>query len=117
MTLVDEAFCYLTTRGRVTGRDHEIEIWFATDDGHTLYLMAGGRERSDWVKNLQADPRVSVRIGDRVLAGSARVVEEAGEDDKARRLLLAKYQKRSELAAWGASALPVAIVLGTQLVE
>ena len=24
-----EQFCYLTTTGRVTGRPHEVEIWFA----------------------------------------------------------------------------------------
>ena len=27
--LADEDFCYLTTTGRVTGRPHEIEIWFS----------------------------------------------------------------------------------------
>jgi hypothetical protein len=30
--LADEEFCYLTTTGRVTGRPHEIEIWFALED-------------------------------------------------------------------------------------
>jgi hypothetical protein len=28
-----EPFCYLTTVGRVSGRPHTIEIWFALD-GH-----------------------------------------------------------------------------------
>src|SRR5215210_3089845 len=27
--LAEENFCYLTTTGRITGRPHEIEIWFA----------------------------------------------------------------------------------------
>ena len=49
------AFCYLTTRGRRTGRPHTIEIWFVAV-GATAYLMAGGRDRSDWVRNLMADP-------------------------------------------------------------
>ena len=52
-------FCYLTTTGRITGRPHEIEIWFAFPPdpaSTTLYLMAGGRERSDWVKNLLQNP-------------------------------------------------------------
>ena len=43
--LKDEDFCYLTTRGRVTGRPHEIEIWFAVD-GDTVYLLSGGGDRS-----------------------------------------------------------------------
>ena len=52
----DDDYCYLTTRGRVTGNDHEIEIWYARD-GDTLYLLAGAGDASDWVRNLQADPR------------------------------------------------------------
>ncbi len=28
-TLADEDFCYLTTTGRISGRAHTIEIWFA----------------------------------------------------------------------------------------
>ena len=51
-------FCHLTTRGRVSGRPHEIEIWFALDDG-TLYLLSGGGERSDWVRNLRTEPSVT----------------------------------------------------------
>ena len=39
------AFCYLTTRGRRTGRPHTIEIWFVVI-GASAYLMAGGRDRA-----------------------------------------------------------------------
>ncbi|MGZ6980465.1 MAG: nitroreductase/quinone reductase family protein, partial [Acidimicrobiia bacterium] len=52
----DEEYCYLTTTGRRTGQPHTIEIWFAVDRG-VVYLMAGGRERSDWVRNLVAHPK------------------------------------------------------------
>ena len=37
----DEQYCYLRTMGRVTGRPHEIEIWFGAYDGR-LYLISGG---------------------------------------------------------------------------
>ena len=40
--LADEQFCYLTTRGRISGRAHRIEIWFALDAA-TLYMLSGGR--------------------------------------------------------------------------
>ena len=46
-----ESYCYLTTTGRVSGEPREIEIWFGLD-GPTLYVLSGGRDRSDWVKNL-----------------------------------------------------------------
>ena len=114
--MADELFCYLTTTGRRTGAAHTIEIWFGreTDDDRTLYLMAGARDRSDWVRNLMAHPQVTVRIGDDVVPATARVLDpdtDADEDARARRLLLAKYQKGEELAGWGRGALPVALDL------
>jgi deazaflavin-dependent oxidoreductase (nitroreductase family) len=110
------AFCYLTTTGRVSGRPHTIEIWFALH-GRTLYLLSGGGDRSDWVRNLQRDPAVTVRLGRRdadELPGRARVVE-AGtdEDELARRLVAGKYQPGygGDLSGWRRSALPVAVDL------
>ncbi len=106
-----EDFCYLTTAGRVTGRPHEIEIWFALD-GATLYMLSGARDRSDWVKNLRETPEVTVRISDRLFDGHARVVEDDGEDELARRLLIEKYEKRpGSLSNFRRNALPVAVDL------
>jgi deazaflavin-dependent oxidoreductase (nitroreductase family) len=109
--LSGEEYCYLTTTGRVTGRPHTIEIWFATD-GHTLYMLSDGRERSDWVKNLKRTPEVMVRIADERYEGRARVVEEAEEDELARSLLIEKYESRpGSLSNWRRTALPVAVDL------
>ena len=77
-----------------------------------LYLMSGGRDRSDWVKNLMADPSVEVRLGDRVFEATARVVEDGEEDTLARRLLVEKYASaEDDLSEWGRSALPIALDL------
>ena len=106
-------FCYLTTRGRVTGSPHEIEIWFA-QDGSTLYLLSGGGDRADWVRNLRADPAVTVRLGDETHTASGRVVEPATDEDaRARELVFEKYQPRysGNLESWREAALPVAIDL------
>jgi len=110
--LADEDYCYLTTTGRVTGRPHTVEIWFGLD-GETLYMLSGGRGRSDWVKNARKLPDVTVRIAERRFAGRARIVVDAEEDALARRLLLSKYESRygGDLGRWGASALPVAVDL------
>jgi deazaflavin-dependent oxidoreductase (nitroreductase family) len=67
-------FLYLTTTGRQTGQPREIEIWFTARDGR-YYVIAEHRERAGWVQNVRADPRVHVRIGDRVFAATARVVD------------------------------------------
>jgi deazaflavin-dependent oxidoreductase (nitroreductase family) len=106
----DDDFCYLTTRGRVTGTDHEIEIWFALD-GSTLYLLAGAGEESDWVRNLRAEPAVRVRVREVTFDATARVVVDAAEDARARTLVFDKYQPRNrgELVTWRGRALPVAL--------
>jgi deazaflavin-dependent oxidoreductase (nitroreductase family) len=110
--LATEAFCYLTTTGRVTGRPHEIEIWFALH-GDTAYLMAGDHG-SDWVRNARKQPAVSLRIRDRTFGASARLVSDVAEDALVRRLLVEKYASpRDNLESWGRSALPVAIDLET----
>jgi hypothetical protein len=77
-------------------------------------MLAGGRERSDWVRNLMRNPDVSVRIEDVTYAGAARVVSPDTEEDAlARRLLLEKYAPgySGSLSDWGKNALPVAVDL------
>ena len=110
MTAGTAEYCYLTTVGRRSGRPHEIEIWFADHEGR-LYLISGGGERSAWVRNLQADPAVTVRIGDQTSTGVARTL--AAGDHPARRLLAGKYQGWREgqpLSGWAADGLLVEVV-------
>ncbi|MCW5875816.1 MAG: nitroreductase family deazaflavin-dependent oxidoreductase [Anaerolineales bacterium] len=112
-TLAGEQYCYLTTTGRRTGKPHEIEIWFGLENG-VLYLLSGGRERSDWVRNLQANPSVSLRIGKAHFSGVARLVEAEDEDALARGLLAAKYygwREGQPLGDWARRSLPVAVAL------
>ena len=102
---------YLTTTGRTSGIPHRIEIWFALH-GSSVYLLAGGGDRADWVRNLLVSPTVILEIGGRRRTSRARVIE-AGTDDEAlaRRLLFEKYSSRStdDLSAWSRTALPVAV--------
>ena len=105
-----EEYCYLTTTGRVSGRPHEIEIWFAIKN-HTLYILSGSG-KSDWLKNLLKNPAVTVRIAKHTLPGTARLVKDKDEDTAARYLIAEKYQEWEEgkiLSEWARTALPVAI--------
>lgn len=108
--LLGEQYCYLTTTGRRSGRPHQIEIWFSIDES-TVYMLSGGRDRSDWVKNVARISAVSVRIASRQFSGTARVVHDPDEDTLARRLLLEKYAPiyGGDLSDRGRTALPVAI--------
>jgi deazaflavin-dependent oxidoreductase (nitroreductase family) len=104
-------YCYLTTTGRVTGRPHRIEIWFGLSDG-IVYLLAGDRERADWVRNLLASPQVLLELAGELRPANARVLEPGtAEDALARRLLVEKYQPGygEDLTEWGRTSLAVAV--------
>jgi deazaflavin-dependent oxidoreductase (nitroreductase family) len=105
-------FCYVTTTGRSSGRPHTIEIWFALRDAR-VYVLSGGGDASDWVRNIRVNPTVGLRIGDRDMICRGYVVEDIDEDALARRLVMEKYQPRytGDLEEWRETALPVAFVL------
>jgi deazaflavin-dependent oxidoreductase (nitroreductase family) len=108
--LGDLDYCYLTTTGRHTGESHRIEIWFALADG-VAYLLSGGGDRSDWVRNLTISPDVTIEIGDQKRTTKARLVTDPAEDALARRIVVEKYRPRyrGDLDDWGETSLPVAI--------
>jgi deazaflavin-dependent oxidoreductase (nitroreductase family) len=111
--LAHESFCYLTTTGRVTGKHHTIEIWFAAR-GRTLYMLAGNHD-SDWIKNIRAEPSVRVRIGERVFSGRGRVLDPGGDEATQARLLVGpkygEWRPGQLQTGWTWTALPVAIDL------
>jgi deazaflavin-dependent oxidoreductase (nitroreductase family) len=99
-----EQFLYLTTIGRKTGLPREIEIWFVEFDSK-YYILAEHREKTQWVKNIQANPRVRVRVGDQWVDATARVLDQESHRatyEKAQQLEREKY-------GWGAG-LPVELV-------
>jgi deazaflavin-dependent oxidoreductase (nitroreductase family) len=78
-------YLYLTTVGWRSGRRHEIEIWYAALDGR-YYLISELGDRAHWVRNLQHDRAVQIRLGNQRLAGQARVVDPAREPALAARV-------------------------------
>ena len=115
--LAEAEFGYLTTTGRISGKPHEVEIWFAVE-GDTAYLMNGDSKHeagnADWVRNLRKQPTVNFRIAGHSFEGTGRIVADGEEDALARRILLAKYATPEKpLEIWGRVAVPVAIELNT----
>ena len=98
-----ESYLYLTTEGRKTGLPREIEIWFV-ESGGSLYVLAEHFHNAQWVKNIEQDPRVSVRCGARRFRAAARPLDprrDAEEWRTVQRLAREKY-------GWG-DGLPVRI--------
>jgi deazaflavin-dependent oxidoreductase (nitroreductase family) len=101
--LREAQFLYLTTRGRVTGRTRAIEIWFVASHGN-LYVLAEHFHNAQWVRNIEREPRVRVRVAGRELRARARALDpdrDAEEWRLAQRLAREKY-------GWG-DGLPVRI--------
>lgn len=114
--LTREQYCYVTSTGRVTGRPHRIEIWFGMR-GSTIYMLSGDG-KSDWVKNMRVQSKVTVELGKYIFDGQARIVsEKEPEDALARRLLAGKYQgwrEGMQFSEWARTALPMAVDLNPQ---
>ena len=107
--------CDLETIGRVSGRQNVVEIWFApAPERDRLYLLAGDRDRADWVRNVRHDGRVRMKFGRKWLSGVATVIEGAADEPLCRQLLAAKYQgwrHGRPLTSWARDSLPVAVDL------
>jgi len=97
----------LVTSGRVSGDPHSVRLRFAHEDG-VVWLRTGERpsaadatgvrrrtesdRTTDWLRNLEHDPRALVRIADaEIPARYERSVDPAGDLRHAVELLRAKY--------------------------
>lgn len=52
----------ITVKGRKTGRAITLPIWFVLD-GDTLWLLPVQGSRSQWFRNVRADPTMTIRAG------------------------------------------------------
>lgn len=99
---MSEQFLYLTTTGRISGLPREIEIWFVEAEGR--YYILAEHPTSHWVRNIENDSRVRVRVGDRTFEATARALDRTRDANKwelAQRLEREKY-------GWG-DGMPVEI--------
>ena len=71
----------LETRGRKSGLPRRIPVGKALE-GDTLWIVAEHGRKASYVRNIEADPNVRVRVGRRWRTGVARVL--ADDDWRAR---------------------------------
>jgi deazaflavin-dependent oxidoreductase (nitroreductase family) len=79
----------LTHYGRKTGKPFRVTIWFTVDEDH-INLQTMNMDRQ-WTRNVLANGKVSVRIGDRVFDGEATQVTDPGEMRRVVELMKQKY--------------------------
>jgi deazaflavin-dependent oxidoreductase (nitroreductase family) len=97
-------YLYLTTIGRVTGQPREIEIWFV-ELNDKLFILAEHFREAQWVKNIERNTRVRVRLGAQQFEATARVLD----NERDRETWLIAQQLSREKYGWG-EGLPVEIV-------
>ena len=83
--LAPRGFALLTVTGRRTGKRRRRPIR-AIRDGSTLYAVAILGGRSDWLRNLRANPKAQARVGVRTRGITMREVTDPSEREKATRL-------------------------------
>jgi deazaflavin-dependent oxidoreductase (nitroreductase family) len=66
----------ITVKGRRTGKGITFPVWFVLD-GATLWLLPGRGSQSQWFRNVQADPTMTIRAGRHHLTSTARPVTDA----------------------------------------
>jgi deazaflavin-dependent oxidoreductase (nitroreductase family) len=73
--LIGRLILLLTTTGRVTGVPRVTPLQYEQVDG--VYYVGSSRGlKADWVKNIQADPKVEIRVKNQHFRGRAEVVTE-----------------------------------------
>jgi deazaflavin-dependent oxidoreductase (nitroreductase family) len=75
----------LETRGRRSGKPRRIPVGKAIE-GDMLWIVAEHGRRASYVRNIEADPRVRVRVGRRWRTGAAQVLADDDWRERQRRM-------------------------------
>jgi deazaflavin-dependent oxidoreductase (nitroreductase family) len=105
----------LHTTGRRTGREHVTPVVYLPDDDRWVVVGSKGGAPSDpdWVRNLEADPDVTIEVGTETVPGRVTKVLRGGEEWEAlysrqveRRPGFAEYLDKTE----GIRTIPVIVI-------
>jgi deazaflavin-dependent oxidoreductase (nitroreductase family) len=75
----------IETTGRKSGQPRRTPVGKALE-GDTLWVVAEHGHRAAWVRNVQADPRVRVRVGRRWRTGTAQPLPDDDPRERQRRM-------------------------------
>jgi deazaflavin-dependent oxidoreductase (nitroreductase family) len=93
------AFALLETTGRRSGRPRQTPVGNGSD-GETFWLVAAHGTQADYVRNIQAQPRVRVKTAGRWRTGTATLLPDDDTDARSRTL---PHRWDAALGRWMAS--------------
>lgn len=103
----------LKTTGRTTGLKREVALGYAILDG-AVYCSAGFGPRTQWYRNLLAEPRVEIVLPGGAFAGVAEAVTDPVELDLAWRALIRSLGMLGRAFVCAPDAAPDALVAKTE---
>jgi deazaflavin-dependent oxidoreductase (nitroreductase family) len=106
--LVPSTHVLLETTGRKTGRPRHNPVGNGLD-GDTLWIVAEHGRDASYVRNLEADPRVRVKIGRRWRTGTATILPD--DDPKARLDRIGRHVNGFMVRAVGTDLLTIRVDL------
>jgi len=80
----------LTTTGRRSGRPHTVGLQYELIDG-VYWVGAADGERADWYRNVEADPRVVIQVGENKINATVELV---ADPERVVRFLAYRLKKR-----------------------
>jgi deazaflavin-dependent oxidoreductase (nitroreductase family) len=109
-TRLAPGYALLETTGRKSGAPRRTPVGNGLDaDGRTFWIVAEHGRRAGYVRNLEADPRVRLRVRGHWHAGTARTVP--GEDPRERQRLIGRRMNAAVVRMMGSNLLVVRIDL------
>jgi deazaflavin-dependent oxidoreductase (nitroreductase family) len=99
-SIANESTVELTTVGRTSGQPRTATIWFVVD-GDRFYVQSGSGGKTDWYRNLTANPAVTLKVGGLALRGHARPITDAAETARVHALFESKYLRARVLGWFG----------------
>ena len=101
-------YVLLETTGRWSGKPRQVPVGKALEGG-TLWVVAEHGLRSAYVRNIQADPRVRVRVGRRWRTGTAHVL--ADDNWRERQRMMPNRLNSAAVRAMGTEHITVRVDL------
>ena len=98
----------LETTGRRSGQPRRVPVTRLIEDD-TLWIVTEHGRRAAYIRNLEADPNVRVRVGRRWRSGTARILE--GDDWRARQRRMRNRLNSAMVRAMGTEQLTVRVDL------
>jgi deazaflavin-dependent oxidoreductase (nitroreductase family) len=102
----------LTVPGRKTGTPHTVAVsYFDHDGGYLLAASAGGtKDDPQWVRNLAAAGKASIRIGATSQEVDARIAKDTERDKLWQDIIVAQYPFFAKYQEKSGRTIPVAIL-------